>query len=313
MAGIDTEPTTGVRRIEVVVPSGDLHGWPVRTEDGELLGHVRDVHTNSDGQLAALDVRERWILGPVHTVSAGGMRIEHGEVVVPRSAARVMLERELEWQHAEELASEAEQRTQPLPIWIEGRERAARRFGGVDILAAVLGALAAFATIVLVGGVLRAWLELDAFVVDTSSASLDSVTGDAMLAIACSLLAGCLVGGWAAGRSCRFDGVANGLLAVTVLLGAGLVAAGLGADYGADWNVARMAGLPFVETPGFEAWGTIAFFVLVALMVGAGAVGGAIGEAWHRTADRVMLDVVQTPPGERHRPPRRRRPHDGMP
>jgi hypothetical protein len=311
MTELDTDVSTGVRT--VVVPTDNLHGWPVRTEDGQLLGHVRDVRTNGEGQIATLDVRERWILGPHHTVPAGGMRIEHGEVVVPRSAADTMLERELEWQPSQEVPAEGAQRVQPLPVWIRGRERAARRFGGVDVLGSMLGALVSIAVIVLVGGVLRAGLETGPLVIDTADSSWDAVSGDSQVATLLAVVAGCFVGGWAAGRASRFDGIANGLLSVAWMLGAGLLAAWAAGRFGSDWDVVKTAGMPAVRSETFESWGVLGFVVTVGLMLLAAAFGGSRGEAWHRTADRVMLDVIAMPPGQRHRPIRQRRHHDGMP
>lgn len=166
---------------------------------------------------------------------------------------------------------------------------------------------------VLVGGVLRAALETGQLVIDTSSDSWAQVSGDGAIATLVAVLTGCFVGGWAAGRASRFDGIANGLLSVAWMLAAGLVAAWAEASYGPDWDVVGAAGMPDVRSATFEAWGVLGFLVMFALMLLAAGFGGSRGEAWHRTADRVMLDVISLPPGQRHRPIRRRRPHDGMP
>lgn len=305
--------TTTERGIEVFVPTGDLHAWPVRTEDGEFLGHVRGVHTDPKGHIVSLDVRERWILGPHHQVPAGGMRIAHGAVVVPRSAAHEMLEREVEWLHAAEVASSEEQRRQPLPVFVEGHEGARRRFGGIDIVGSLLGALVGIAVMVLVGVLLEAGFDTGPMLVDTSFDSWSQVTSGAMLACAATLVLSGLLGGWAAGRGSRFDGIANGLVAMAWLLAAGLGAAWLGRDAGDEWNAFAVAGIPDLVTAQFEPWGVLAFVLLVALMLGAAAIGGSIGEGWHRRADRVMLDVVPLAPGDPRRPPRRRRHRDGMP
>ena len=82
----------------------------------------------------------------------------------------------------------------------------------VYLLASLLGALVSIATIVLVGGVLRAAFETGPLVVNTGDSTWAAVSSDAVVASFVAIVVGCLVGGWAAGRASRFDGIANGLL-----------------------------------------------------------------------------------------------------
>lgn len=303
----------GDGHFEVLVPARDLHSWPVRTDAGEHLGHVRALHTDDDGHIVSLDVRERWILGPHHVVPAGGMRIVQGAVVVPNSAGHEMVERELEWRPSEEVRSSAAQREQPLPLFVQGNAGARRRFGGIDLVGSLLGALVVVAVVRLVGVLLQAATDPGALVVDTAASTFDAVTSDAMLGIAAAVAIGAFVGGVCAGRASRFDGEANGLLAVAWVLVLGLAFGALGAGFGTEWNAFDAAGLPTIASDSLAGWGLFGFAVLVVIALGCAALGGGVGEAWHRHADRAMLEVVQLAPGERHRPARRHRPHDGMP
>ena len=82
-------------------------------------------------------------------------------------------------------------------------------------------------SLVVIGGLLAATFGTDALVVDTSLDSFELVTEQSMLVGAAAVFVSFLLGGWAAGRSARFDGVANGLVTVVWVLLIGVVFAGL--------------------------------------------------------------------------------------
>lgn len=161
------------------------------------------------------------------------------------------------------------------------------RFGGVDVLSVLGGALAGLGTAALLGGIASA--------AGLSTASIDDATGSDALAVgglvAALVLLGlsALVAGWVAGRAARFDGARNGLLA-GLLLPLLLALMGAAGAYTAAEN-----GIP-ASLDG-DTLTTAAIVAAVAgLLVGAllGALGGKLGARWHRDVDDV---VVGTRPG----------------
>jgi hypothetical protein len=114
-----------------------------------------------------------------------------------------------------------------------GVREAHRRFGGIDVPAAVAGTLAALGMSVLLGGLLAAagLLRYGDDVADTAGAQDETAlaTGAAITALLIALLSTAF-GAWVAGRMARYDGGRNGILTAVlyVLALAGLSAAGLG-------------------------------------------------------------------------------------
>ncbi len=300
-------PTTNTQ-LEVMLPVGDLHARTVWSETGERLGLVRAVRTDARGHVTTLVVREGWILGREHDVPAGGMRIDHGDLVVPQSASLEMIERELEPAPVERVAHTAEQAERPMPIFVQGGERAHYRFGGLDVVGAVLGALVMFATFSIVGGLLMSVFDAPPLVVDSGLGSFADITTTSMLVGLAGVIVAGFVGGWAAGRCARFDGIGNGLLAATLLLGLGVLSAGLGRWAGSEYDRFQGFGLPRVTTESAAAWGIVGALVMLVALLVASAIGGALGEAWHRHADRAMLDVVPVSESHGHRWRERHRP-----
>jgi hypothetical protein len=72
----------------------------------------------------------------------------------------------------------------------------------------------------------------------------------------------------------------------------GIVLGVVGAWFGDEFDVFANADLPSFVTDDVAMWGSVAFAAALVLMLVGGALGGAVGESWHRRADRAMLDVV---------------------
>ncbi len=279
----------------VVMPLGELHGRPVWTEAGERIGVVRGVEQDDDGRIVSLEVRERWMLGPIHEIPATGMRIDQGDIIVPASIG--LVDAEVAERAGDAVDRRSERDLAHAPVLLAGREGARSRFGGLDLVGSMFGALVAIACLVLFGGVLSAIFGSDAATVDTSLTTFGAVTSESMLVGGATIFLASFVGGWAAGRSARFDGVANGLLTVAWVLAIGLVLAAAGRWLGNDYDVLAASDAPRVATDGFAVWGSVAFVAALVLMLLGGALGGALGESWHRRADRTMLDVVTVDEG----------------
>ncbi|MCZ4495863.1 MAG: hypothetical protein JWM25_446 [Thermoleophilia bacterium] len=268
----------------VVMSVSELHGRVVVDEDGERLGVVRDVVSADDGRITDLEVRGRWMLGSSRTIPASGMRMEDGEIVVPRSAVPQPT------QH--ERSRVAPARAAGMPMLLSGREGARGRFGGVDVIGSLFGALVAIASLVLIGGVLAAIFGADGAVFDTSIDSFGDVFNEATIIGAVTLFTAFLLGGWAAGRSSRFDGPANGMLVTVWFLLIALALGGLTAWLGNEYDVLAATNLPQFSNDDWAVAGAIGALIALGLMLLGGAIGGALGEGWHRRADRAMLDVV---------------------
>jgi MFS family permease len=121
-------------------------------------------------------------------------------------------------------------------------------------------------------------------VADEEELSVASLIGG-LLVLALSYL----VGGWAAARIARYDGVRNGIMTVvwTVLLAAILSA--LAAWAGDEYDVFRNVDLPqFFSEEALTIGAIVSALIAIAAMVVGAALGGALGERYHRRADATI-------------------------
>ncbi len=174
-----------------------------------------------------------------------------------------------------------------------GVEEARSRFGGIDIPATLAGALAALGTAVLLAGILAGAGTFGYQMGLDDAAEKLSVGG--LIGGLVTLLVAFLVGGWVAGRVARYDGGRNGLLTALwfLLLAAG--AAALGAWAGEEYNVFRNVNLPqWFDADALTGAAIATGLLALAVMFGAGWIGGRLGERYHRRADSL---VAHTRPG----------------
>lgn len=162
--------------------------------------------------------------------------------------------------------------------------------GGLDLPAVLAGTFAALGLLLaltsLAGAVLTVALD------DLGEASLGAVVaGLVVLALAL------LFGGWVAGRSARYDGARNGLLAGLLFI---VVAAVLAAIAAGNDEV-RDLGLPSFSFGGGTAAAIAAGLVALVVVLAAAAIGGRLGAGWHRRVDSLLLHTraggVQPYPG----------------
>jgi hypothetical protein len=164
------------------------------------------------------------------------------------------------------------------------------RFGGLDLPASLVGMLTGLASVALLGGLVGAAIGAVGY--------QTGVDGDDVAAISVAGLAGGIVvlclayllGGWAAGRIARYDGVRNGVLTGvwTLVLAAGL--SGLAAWLGAEYDVLRGVDMPqWFSTDALTVGGIVSALAAIAAMLVGGALGGAWGERYHRRADAAVL------------------------
>ncbi|MCW2950067.1 MAG: conserved rane protein of unknown function [Thermoleophilia bacterium] len=281
-----------------ILPVADLLGRHVWDEAGNRLGTLRDVKTDDDGRIVALDVQRRWMLGPHEAVDASGMRLEGGDVVV--QAVSPVTHSGHSSHHVanttrDTVASGSEPTDAVLPTFIAGPDGARQRFGGLSPISNILGALVAIATCLLLGGVLFRAFDVGVTQFDTSDTSAQIFRSTAFWVGMLVLAVGFLLGGIASGRAARFDGARNGF---AVPVWAAIISAlfSLAAViWGSGYNVVAHSDLPdfhFAPVDDMALWGTVSVVAAFAVMLLAGVVGGKIGELWHRRADREMFNVV---------------------
>ena len=174
-----------------------------------------------------------------------------------------------------------------------GHEAARRRFGGVNPGAAFFGWLVAIGVAILLSGILGAAAAALGETADLTRDDLEGQAGDlgvgAVVALMVVLFVGYCCGGYVAGRMSRFDGARQGLAVWVLGLVVTLLAVGLGALFGSQYDVLDRVDLPRIPFSDGEltAGGVIAgLVVLVVTLIGA-MLGGAVGHRYHDRVDRV--------------------------
>ncbi len=174
-----------------------------------------------------------------------------------------------------------------------GVAEARHRFGGVDIPATLAGMLAALGTAVLLGGLLSGAGAFGYQLGLKDAATKLSLGG--LIGGLVTLFLAFLIGGWVAGRVARYSGALNGLLTALWFVLLAAATAALGAWAGDKYNVFSNVNLPqWFSRNAQGAAAILSGLVALAVMLGAGWLGGWLGERYHRRADSV---VTGTRPG----------------
>ena len=168
--------------------------------------------------------------------------------------------------------------------------RAAReRFGGLDWPATLVGTLTAIAVLVLLGGLIGAAIGLIGYQTGLKDAAED-ISIASLVGGLITLFVAFLIGGWAAGRMARYDGVRNGLMTAVwaIVLAAALSA--LAAIFGAEYDVFRNVELPqFFSRDALTLGAVVSALAAAVVMLVGGLIGGKWGERYHRRADATIL------------------------
>lgn len=170
-----------------------------------------------------------------------------------------------------------------------GIDEARRRFGGIDVPASLVGMLTALALLTLLAGLIGAAVGAIGYQTGLSGNQAKlSVAG--LVGGVVALLVAYYVGGWAAGRIARYDGVRNGLMTGVWTIVLAAILAGLGAWLGSDYNVFSNVNLPnWFSRDATTIGAVVSGLAAVAAMFLGGALGGAVGERYHRRADATIL------------------------
>lgn len=176
----------------------------------------------------------------------------------------------------------------------EYRHALRARHAGFDWLAAFLGfTVATFFLIVLLGvvGALAGTVgfQLQAAAPGTGGGPISDpaqrIGVGVLLASWLAALIAYFVGGYAAGRVARYDGVRNGAGVVLWTVVVALVLGVLGAIFGSRFDVTDQLHLG-VSPSSLTLPGVVSLVVTLLIMLGGSALGGLLGGLYHRRVDR---------------------------
>jgi hypothetical protein len=182
---------------------------------------------------------------------------------------------------------------------IERREQAEavrqEKFGGYNGGADFFGWLVAIAMTVLlvsiVGAVAAAVgsnLKVDQTQAERNAGTIGLATAITLLVI---LMIGYYAGGYVAGRMSRYDGGRQGVGVWIIGLVVTIIAIGLGALFGTQYNIVDRVDLPSIPIPR-DTLTTGGIIAAAAVLVGtliAAITGGKVGQRYHRKVDRTGL------------------------
>jgi len=162
------------------------------------------------------------------------------------------------------------------------------KFGGIDIPAALAGALAALGLSLLLGALLAG---AGAFTRNEGAVDDDALRTGAVVAGLLTAAVATAFGAWVAGRMARYDGGRNGLLAALLfVLSLGAISgAGLGlGDEATDGDVgARLS--DWWDADAFGPLGIAGAIGTILALLGVGYLFGRLGSRYHRRADELLV------------------------
>jgi len=161
------------------------------------------------------------------------------------------------------------------------------RFGGLDLPAALAGALAALGALAVLGALTTSWVN----VVDTGISESDALSVRGALTALVIVAVSALFGGWVAGRSSRYEGLGNGVVTGLLLI---LFTGGLGILAASQADDVTTYNLPSWVTDQATSNQTIFMGLAgIAVILLAAAIGGLWGGFWHRRVDHLLVDDVE--------------------
>lgn len=175
---------------------------------------------------------------------------------------------------------------------LDGEAR--ERFGGMNLGACFFGWLVAIGSAVLLTSMVGAVLAAVGATVDVAQSDAERQAGTIGIAAGVVLLVvlmvGYYAGGYVAGRMSRFDGGRQGFGVWAIGLSVTLLAVGLGALFGTQYNLLDRVDLPRIPLSSEQmGWG--AAVAAVAIVFGtllAATLGGLIGRRYHDRVDRAV-------------------------
>lgn len=177
-------------------------------------------------------------------------------------------------------------------IRTERRDALENRFGGFSWWADFLGFAVAIFFVEVLFGIVGAIIGTVGYQMGTAVPKIGSAVGGATQNLGIAGLIGALIatflayliGGYAAGRMARFDGLLNGLGVVIWTIVAAIILGILGGLLGNRFNVASQLNL-HINTATLTTAGVISILVTLAVMTIGAILGGMLGAAYHRRID----------------------------
>jgi amino acid transporter len=185
----------------------------------------------------------------------------------------------------------AEHREERAPVIDEA---AHAEFGGANVGAAFFGWLVAMALAILLTSIVGAVATAVREATEVTQSDAERQAGTIGIVAAVVLLGvltiGYYAGGYVAGRMSRFDGARQGATVWVLGLVLTVIALGVGAAFGAQYNVLDRVDLPRIPISTEElGWGGLVTGAAVLLLTLAASVaGGMAGHRYHHRVDRVL-------------------------
>lgn len=164
-------------------------------------------------------------------------------------------------------------------------------YGGFNLGAAFFGWLVAIGIAVLLTALLSAAgaaIGLSELSADEARSGADTISIVGGVLFLLVLAIAYYAGGYVAGRMSRFDGMRQGIGVWVIGLLATILLAVLGAIAGSEYNVLADLNLPRIpiDEGDLATGGIIALVIAVIVTLAAAALGGKVGERYHRKVDR---------------------------
>jgi amino acid transporter len=181
----------------------------------------------------------------------------------------------------------------PGPETHRGHHAARERFGGTNWGAAFFGWLVAVAMTILLVSVVGAVLAAVGSSQQVTQSEAERQAGTIGVAAGVVLLVVLAIayytGGYVAGRMSRFDGGRQGLATWVLGLLATLLAVGLGALFGNEYNLLDRVDLPRIplSTEQLSTGGLVTAAAVLVVSLLAAMLGGKVGHRYHDKVDRV--------------------------
>jgi MFS family permease len=178
-----------------------------------------------------------------------------------------------------------------------GHDAAEQRFGGVNPGAVFFGWLVAVGIAILLSGILGAAAAAIGETADLTRDDIEGQMGDlsigAVVALMIVLFIGYSCGGYVAGRMSRFDGARQGMGVWLLGLAVTIIAVGLGALFGTQYDVLDRVDLPRIPYSDGELTigGVVAGLVVLTVTLIGALGGGSVGHRYHDRVDRIAYQT----------------------
>ena len=167
------------------------------------------------------------------------------------------------------------------------------KFGGVNLGASFFGWIVAIGITIILTSIVGAVGAAIGFSGNVTQSDAERQAGTigitAAVILLVVLMVGYYAGGYVAGRMSRYDGARQGLAVWLIGLVVTLVAIGLGAVFGSEYNLMDRVSLPRIPVALDQlGWGAVvtgAAVIILTLL--ASMAGGKIGRRYHDRVDRV--------------------------